>query len=344
VGLNIGKAKAVLFIVIFTMLGCAKDSEERNNASSSNYPMIPTGFPEPNFPEDNPFSEASYELGKKLFFDPILSKDSSISCGSCHSPGRAFADNNAFSMGVEGRLGSRNTPSLANVAYHPHFTREGGVPSLEMQVLVPIQEHNEFDFNIVLIAERLAYRADYIELAERAYGREPDPFVIVRSLANFERTLISGNSPFDQYYFQGLSNALNAAERRGMDLFFSDSLACSSCHGGFDFTDYSFRNNGLYLNYADSGRMRLTGLESDRALFKVPSLRNVEVTAPYMHDGSIESLEEVIEHYQSGGASHPNKSTLIKGFKLNPQEVQDLVGFLETLTDHEFLNNQRHNP
>jgi cytochrome c peroxidase len=305
---------------------------------------IPAGFPPMDFPDDNPFSLVGYKLGKKLFYDPIMSRDSSISCGSCHLPEKGFSDTGAFSIGVDGISGTRNTPSLSNVGYHPYFTREGGVPTLEMQVLVPVQEHNEFDFNIVLIAERLKRNEEYVKLCLEAYGRDPDAFCITRSIANFERTLTSGNSSFDKYYYQGLSAALSDDEKRGMNLFFSDELACSQCHGGFDFTDYSFQNNGLYINYPDSGRMRLTGLETDRGLFKVPSLRNVALTPPYMHDGSMQSLEEVVNHYQSGGQNHVNKSVLISGFQLSETEKQELIAFLQSLTDYEFLENKNHRP
>lgn len=337
----------LVFLLAFfgLMLACTKDdSVSTLDGQPESLLVVPEGFPSVEFPEDNPFTTASYKLGKRLFFDPILSRDSSISCGSCHLPGKAFSDAQALSFGVNDALGTRNTPSLANVAYHPYFTREGGVPTLEMHVLVPIQEHNEFNFNIVLIAERLKRNSEYVAMAKTAYDREPDPYVITRSIANFQRTLLSGNSAFDRYFNQGISSALSEAELRGLDLFFSDDLACGSCHSGFDFTDYDFKNNGLYSDYIDEGRMRLTGSESDRALFKTPSLRNVELTAPYMHDGSLETLEEVVLHYQSGGSEHNNKSELIKGFELSETERDDLIAFLKSLSDMTFVTNQNHLP
>ena len=300
---------------------------------------IPDGFPEIDFPEDNTFSKARWELGKKLFFDPVMSLDSSVSCASCHEPNLAFSDDVTFSLGVEQRIGVRNAPTLANVAYHPYFTREGGVPTLEMQVLVPIQEHVEFDFNIILLAERLNADSTYIKMADQAYGRTPDAFVITRALACFERSLLSGNSPFDQYSTQNKLNALTDAQKRGMDLFFSDRANCSKCHSSFDFSNYAFENNGLYESYDDEGRFRLTGIENDRALFKVPSLRNVELTAPYMHDGSFATLEEVVDHYNIGGGNHPHKSHLIKPLDLTKAEKEDLIQFLKSLTDESFINN-----
>lgn len=339
------KRIVLLGLVVFFFFSCSKDSEESGNGPEAKpLLVIPEGFPSMDFPDDNPFTEASYDLGKKLFFDPIMSRDSSISCGSCHLPNKAFSDIVDFSLGVDDALGTRNSPSLANVGYQPYFMREGGVPTLEMQVLVPIQEHNEFDFNILLIAERLNRIPAYVEMSLEAYNRNPDPFVITRAIANFERTLISGNSPYDQYALQGNDLALNESEKRGMDLFFSDSLACSSCHGDFNFTDYSFQNNGLYIEYEDEGRERLTNLEADRALFKVPGLRNVELTAPYMHDASMATLLEVLMHYETGGENHPNKSEEIQGFALTDTERLDLLAFLNALTDNEFISNENHRP
>lgn len=300
---------------------------------------IPPGFPPMEFPDDNTFTFERWELGKKLFFEKALSRDSSISCASCHAPGLAFGDDVAFSPGIENRPGTRNSPSLANIGYHPYFTREGGVPSLEMQVLVPIQEHNEFDFNIVLIAERLQNDPAYVEMATNAYNRLPDPFVITRALATFERSLISGNSSYDRYFYQGNTQALSAGAIRGKELFFSDKTACFQCHNGFNFTNYAFENNGLYENYKDPGRFRLTLEPADSALYKVPSLRNVSVSAPYMHDGSLKTLREVIEHYNTGGASHPHKNPIIRPLGLTEQEKIDLIAFLESLTDPIFLEN-----
>ena len=300
---------------------------------------LPAGFPEMVIPADNTFTEVRWDLGRKLFFDPILSADSTLSCASCHLQSYAFADQRPTSPGVEDRPGTRNVPSLGNVGYQPYFTREGGVPTLEMQVLVPIQEHNEFDFNIVLAAERLAGRPDYVEAAEAAYGRTPDAFVITRALACYERSLLTGNSAFDQFFYQGRPDALSAQALEGMALFFSEKTGCTHCHGGFNFTNYTIVNNGLYESYDDPGLERLTGDPTDRGKFKVPSLRNVAITAPYMHDGSLWTLSEILDHYQRGGAVHPNKSPLLQPFALSPSEKQALIAFLESLTDATFLEN-----
>ena len=325
-------------LIILVGASCRNEDEVRPSYIPA-LMEIPKGFPAVEFQEGNEFSMARWELGKKLFFVPVMSVDSSISCASCHLPELAFSDNQASSPGVENRPGVRNASPLFNVAYHPYFTREGGVPTLEFQILVPIQEHNEFDFNIVLLAERLAQDSNYVQMAAAAYEQVPNPFVITRSLAVFERSLLSGYSPYDQYANYDISGAMSKAAIRGMELFFSEQTNCSSCHGGFNFTNYAFENNGLYEEYPDEGRFRLTGEEADRSLFKTPSLRNVELTAPYMHDGSIASLKEVIDHYQTGGKNHPHRSELIQSLQLTDGEKADLLQFLQSLTDETFVNN-----
>ncbi|MCF8459690.1 MAG: cytochrome-c peroxidase [Flavobacteriales bacterium] len=304
----------------------------------------PKGFPEIPFPDDNRFSDARWLLGRKLFYDPIMSLDSSISCASCHMAQFAFSDTVAMSLGAAKAIGTRNAPTLTNVVYNPSFTRDGGVPTLEMQILVPIQEHNEFNFNIVLIAERMMKDPTYVQMSNEAYGKNPDHFVITRALGCFERTIISGNSRYDKYAFQDQKGELNEVELKGMGLFFSSEMGCSGCHSGFNFTDYSFKNNGLYIAYQDSGRKRLTDLEIDQSLFKVPTLRNVGLTAPYMHDGSLQTLEQVLEHYSSGGKPHANKSELIKPLNLSSKQKEQLVAFLNTLTDYEFINRAEFKP
>ena len=300
--------------------------------------VVPSHFPKMKFPEDNQFTKERWELGKKLFFDPILSLDSSISCASCHKPSLAFSDDKPMSPGIKNRAGKRNAPSLANIGYHPYFLREGGVPTLEMQVLVPIQEHNEFNHNIVEIGKQLEKIPEYVEMSKIAYNKKPNYFVITRALGVFERTLVSGNSKYDKYLNKKVK--FTKKEKQGMDLFFSDKTNCFTCHSGFNFTNYGFENTGLYFNYKDIGRMRFTKDSSDIARFKVPSLRNISVTAPYMHDGSIATLKEVVEHFNSGGKNHVNKSKLIKPLNLSEEEKENLVLFMETLTDYEFIRNE----
>ncbi|MFN8330266.1 MAG: cytochrome c peroxidase [Saprospiraceae bacterium] len=326
---------------LLIFLACQK--EEISDIPPENEPLlfIPRGFPQPILPADNQLTPARFLLGKKLFYEVAFSRDSTISCASCHSPHLAFSDSVAFSFGA-GRLpGVRNAPTLANVAYQPYFTREGGVPTLEMQILVPIQEHNEFDFNILLIADRLKTDSTYVRMSREAYGRDPDFYIITRSIACFERTFISGESRYDKFLSQGQSNKLTDSEKRGLKLFFSEKTNCSSCHSGFNFTNYSFENNGLHLKYTDPGRFRLTEDSSDFAKFKVPTLRNIALTAPYMHDGSLLSLESVVDHYNLGGKNNPQQNPLIRPLGLNAEEKKDLVAFLISLTDEHFVSNNK---
>ena len=281
--------------------------------------------------------KAAIELGKKLFYDPIMSRDCTISCSSCHKPELAFTDGLKTSIGIKGRVVSRNSPTLANFENQPYFLLDGVNNSLESQVTVPIQEHTEFDFHILLLVERLKKDSLYLALSLKAYGEEPSTVVITHSIAEFERTIVSNNSAFDKYK-NGDTTALNNSQLRGKNIFF-EKLYCGECHNQENLTDYSLTNNGLYEVYADSGRMRKTELEKDRAIFKVPTLRNIELTAPYMHDGSLSNLNDVISHYSSGGKEHKNKSEIIKPFSLTEQEKEDLINFLKSLTDYDFLTN-----
>ncbi|NRA12349.1 MAG: cytochrome-c peroxidase [Crocinitomicaceae bacterium] len=277
------------------------------------------------------------ELGKQLFYDPILSRDSSISCATCHKQELAFTDGITKAKGIFDRIGKRNSPTLTNVGNRPYLLLDGVNPSLEAQVGAPIQEHSEFDFHILLILERLKQISKYQELAKKGYDSEITEFVFVNSIAEFERTLVSNNSPYDQY-LQGNKKALSESQIRGKKLFF-DKFYCGKCHNGDDLTNDRLTNNGLYLEYEDDGRMRLTEREEDRAVFKVPTLRNIAITAPYMHDGSIETLEEVLQHYMTGGMNHPQKAEEIKPFELSAKEKTDLIQFFHALTDSTFITN-----
>jgi cytochrome c peroxidase len=298
----------------------------------------PEGFPAMPIPADNALSYARVQLGKRLFYDPILSRDSSISCGSCHLQSLAFTDGRQFAQGIDGRLGFRNAPALTNLAWHPYFFYDGGVPTLELQVLAPIEAHFEMDNDLLAVIDRLQRHRQYPILFEQAYARKPDPYALTRAIAAFERTLLTGDAPWDRHITQRLPAAMSAAQLRGWALFQSDSLHCSSCHTGFDFTDYTFQNIGLPVTTADSGRMRITLAESDRGKYKTPSLRNVALTAPYMHDGSIATLPAVIDHFASGGVHGPNQSVLVQGFTISESEKADLVAFLHALTDVGFVN------
>ncbi|NQX93187.1 MAG: cytochrome-c peroxidase [Flavobacteriales bacterium] len=299
-------------------------------------------LPEMTIPEDNPMTQASIALGKKLFYDPRLSDDGMVSCASCHAQEFGFAQNQPLAFGSEGIQGRRNSPSLTNVGYQPHFTFEGGVSTLEMQVLVPIQEHDEFNSNILEIVDRLSDDEIYDNLSLEAYDRSVDPFVITRAIAAFERSMVSESSRYDLKEL-GLAEFTDE-EELGESLFYSEELKCSQCHSGVLFTNFNFENNGLYQNYPDSGRFRLTNNQEDIGLFKIPTLRNIEVTGPYMHDGTFETLEDVILHYAQGGSNHFNQSNLVQGFNIDETEVNALKAFLMTLTDDQFLTNPTFQP
>ncbi|MCF8278076.1 MAG: c-type cytochrome [Flavobacteriales bacterium] len=299
---------------------------------------IPNWFPELGIPAENQLTQARIDLGRKLFYEPLLSSDSSVSCSSCHQIGKAFTDGFPISLGVNDALGMRNAPTLANIGYAPHLFFDGGVATLELQSQAPIFSPTEMNFTIAGFLERIADDDEYKRMFAEAYGREPDAFGISRAIASFERTLLSGNSRFDQYEYQGIANSLSASEIRGKNIFFSNEASCTSCHEPPLFTNYAYENIGLYLNYADSGRARISHLEEDKGKFKVPSLRNVELTAPYMHDGSLQSLEEVVHHFNSGGAGHPNQSPDVKPLNLTEQQKIDLVAFLRSLTDQSFVS------
>ena len=290
------------------------------------------------FPEDNPFSEASLELGGALFFEKLLSRDTSISCQACHMVNVAFADHLPLGEGIQGRHVTRNTPTVFNMAFHPYFMIDGKFKTLEEQVLGPINEHREFDMTPELVMERLKTIPYYEELSQKAYGEALSIEVVQKSIANFERMLISDNSRFDQFK-RGEIN-LTEQEMKGWVLFQSTELNCIQCHGGYNFTNYAFENNGLKKEYQDSGRALITKQKEDIAKFKVPTLRNVALTYPYMHDGSFATLDSVIDHYASGGKKHSSQSELITGFEINQEERNALIAFLETLTEERYLNQE----
>ncbi len=298
---------------------------------------LPPHFPYPELPQDNALTEARVALGKRLFYEPALSVDSSVTCESCHKQALAFAHDLAISPGVKGRLGFRNAPTLANVAYLTAVNKDGGVPKLDLQALVPIEDHAEMSLSVLTAADRLNADPSYAMAFQRAYGEPANPFTITRALGAFQRTLISANSRYDQH-LQG-TYTLSPAEARGRQLFFSERTQCSSCHGGFNFTENGFFNNGLYEAYTDGGRRRVTGLPEDDGRLRVPTLRNIARTAPYMHDGSLTDLQAVLEHYNRGGSAHPNKDDRIRPLQLSGQELSDLKAFLHTLTDTAFLLN-----
>jgi len=336
--LSIKFAPAIFICFLITIVfSCSK--EEMKVTTYPELMEVPAHFGSVPQPEDNTFTLKRWTLGKKLFYDPLFSYDSTKSCASCHHQNFSFSDRVAFSEGVNSQKTTLNVPPLINLAYQPYYTGAGGVPTIEMQILVPIQEHNELNFNMPGIVKRVNQNSEYIQMAMDAYGRKPDAYVATRALACFERSLLSTQSEYDKYLSNQDESDLSAEALRGMKLFNSQRCGCSECHSGVNLTNYTFQNNGLYSHNPEDGRYRITLKDEDMGKFKVPTLRNVEYTAPYMHDGSIPTLEEVVRMYEKGGFPYPTKSPLIRGFQLTDQERNDLISFLKSLSDINFITN-----
>jgi cytochrome c peroxidase len=263
-------------------------------------------------------------FGKELFFEKQLSVTGTISCGSCHVPEKYFCDNKTKGSGIHGRSTNRNVPSLLNIKAQPYFMYDGGVKTLEMQMLVPIQDTNEMGEQMGSVLKKLRKNKSYLEKSKSLYHRDLDAFVITRAIAEYERSLVSSNSKYDLYKAKKVQ--LNSQEKNGEKLFVE--LRCDRCHSGNKFTDFSFQDNGLALKSdTDFGRYRITGKSEDKWKFKVPTLKNCSKTAPYLHDGSLKSLEEVIHGYENS----LNQQTRIR--KLSKIEVKALVIFLNSLTE-----------
>ncbi|HEY8367678.1 MAG TPA: cytochrome c peroxidase [Bacteroidia bacterium] len=303
------------------------------NSNTSQKPQAIALWPQVQDPYHNTYTPARYKLGEKLFFEPLLSKNNTLSCASCHIPEKAFADNEIISPGVNPQfLGVRNTPSILNRAYLPHLMTEGSIKSLEHFSIAPLQENKEMHQNIAKSVEKIADNPEYISLFKEAYDTIPSIKYIPRALAVYQRYLLSKGSKFDAY-LAGNTNALNQQEKAGMKLFYSERTNCGKCHSGFLLSDFKFHNIGILNTKPDSGRYRLTGIPEDSLAFKTPSLRNVGITYPYMHDGQFQSLDEVLAFYNKGGENIPRKSELIKPLGLNTEEIAQIKAFLLTLTD-----------
>lgn len=284
-------------------------------------------------PDDNPLTRERVALGARLFVDPLLSVDRSVSCSSCHRPAHAFSDSIPFSRGAHGRAGKRNAPSILNVVYRSSFFWDGRANSLEEQVLQPIQDSLEMDLSLAELETRVRASASYSRAFRRAFGEDVSAQNIARALSSYLRTLRSGNAAIDGFK-NGDTTALSPVARRGIDLFVGKAH-CAACHLGPNLSDGDFHSTGVAFRgdtLRDPGRFAVTGRAEDRGLFKTPSLRNVAVTAPYMHDGSVRTLEEVVEFYDAGGRRNPNLDPLVRPIHLAPDEKRALVEFLRGLT------------
>ena len=274
---------------------------------------------------------AKLELGRALFYDPYLSADGAVSCASCHQQSKAFTDGGAVSTGAFGRTGQRSAPSLVNVAARSKLFWHGGSPSLELQALGPLTDHNEMALTPEQIVSKLRQHPTYPARFQAAFGREPDLTSLTAALATFERSLVSYNAPFDRYS-AGEASAMSAAAVRGMDLFY-DKAECFHCHNGKNLSDNLPHNNASELFNEDLGAAQLTGRDEDVGKFITPTLRNIGLTAPYMHAGSMPTLREVVEHYNAGGQPNPNADPLVRPLGLSEAEISDLVAFLQALDD-----------
>jgi len=331
---------------------CGALSCQEREAAPDALPLLtdaqaPAGFPAGPVaaaaPADNTLTEERAQLGKRLFFDVRLSRTREISCSTCHQQQHAFADPNNVSVGVDGQTGTRNSPSLVNLAWGASFFWDGRSPTLEDQAGRPIEDPHEMDASIATIVEELRLDADYSASFLSAYASEPTELTLRQALASFVRTLISANSPYDRF-LRGDQSALESAAERGKTLFFGEGAECFHCHSPGMLTNEGFFNNGTFEEGGDVGREAVTERLGDRGKFKVPGLRNVAVTAPYMHDGSLPTLEDVIEQYASGGRGHPTTDPQIKPLPLSQGDKRDLLAFLEALTDDSFLTDARFLP
>ena len=286
-------------------------------------------------PEDNPLTREKVELGRKLFFDLLLSRDQTLSCAGCHDPERAFTDGRAISEGVFERKGTRSVPTLVNRGYGRTFFWDGRISSLEEQVLQPIQDSKEMDMTLEEILTRLKKEEDYRQGFREAFRTEVNSEGIAKALASYVRTLLSGHSRFDRYV-NGEREALSEDARQGLEIFRGKGN-CAACHVGPNFTDERFHNTGVAWKngrFMDSGRFLVTGQEKDQGAFKTPTLREIARTSPYMHDGSLKSLEDVIKFYDRGGNPNPSLDPDLKPLRLTQREKRALKTFLKSLSGH----------
>jgi cytochrome c peroxidase len=315
---------------------------------------VPDHFPEPIIPEDNPLTVQGVELGRHLFYDPIMSVDSTQSCFSCHNAQLAFTDGKAVSTGVLGIEGTRSSMPLFNLTYNiSGFFWDGRSPTLEDQAFLPIEDHIELNDSWDNVLDKLRAHPDYPVMFREAFGidkkSEITSDLAVKALAQFERIMISGTSRFDEVII--LQNGWPTdSEQRGRNLFFVEFAGpvshpgCSHCHGSELFTTNNYFNNGIQEvdnleDFSDRGLGAVTGNIYDNGKFRTPSLRNIALTAPYMHDGRFSTLEEVIEHYASGGHYSETLDPNIQPFEMSEQDKEDLIAFLNMLTDTTFINN-----
>ncbi|NOS92762.1 MAG: cytochrome-c peroxidase [Cyclobacteriaceae bacterium] len=336
------------FFLLFVIVGvlCIACAEEAVDSNGSPYTFRkPANFPEAAYTfENNPVTQKGFELGRALFYDPILSADSTIACANCHQQAAAFADPvHTLSRGVMDRSGTRNAPAIQNMAFQRLFFWDGGVKHLDFVPINAITSDVEMAEKIAHVVEKLQRNPSYVTKFNEAYQEPPSSQKMLYALSQFMNLMVSANSRYD-HYVRKEGESLTTAELNGLQLFTSK---CSSCHATDLFTDGSFRNNGLDATFEkDNGRERITELAEDKGKFKVPSLRNVELTDPYMHDGRFKTLEQVLDHYATGVVNSETLDLILKrdegfGIPLTIEEKANIILFLKTLTDREFILDKR---
>jgi cytochrome c peroxidase len=312
-----------LLVAVFVAAGIAADTYTFN---------LPKGFPKPRVPADNPMTPAKVELGRYLFYDTRMSVNGKTSCATCHKQELAFTDGRAIAVGTTGESHPRGAMSLINIAYSATLTwNNPDMKVLEEQALVPMMGDHPVELGLREgdgFLPMLGADAKYRVLFERAFSDESARITmsnVTKAIASFERSIISGRSPYDRYHYNREDDAVSDAAKRGETLFFDSRHSCFRCHGGFNFSDAGLHN---------------TGVNADTGLFKAPTLRNIAITGPYMHDGSIATLPDVLDHYAAGGRVHdnPSKDPLIHGFEMSKQDREDLIAFLQSLTDEAILH------
>ncbi len=339
-------ALVIVLLIIAAAVWLVRSSEQRGPAipvGRQTAIIAPLGLPPVPVPGNNPPTLATIELGRRLYYDTGLSVDNTVSCASCHDPQYGFADPKPVSEGVQKKTGSRNSPTVFNAAYYETQFWDGRAPSLEKQAEGPVENPVEMAHTLKGVEERLSRDVTYVPAFEKAFGPGPITYEMVeKAIASFERTVISANSPFDRWYYGKDEKAVSDSVKRGFEVFRrADKGNCAACHSVGDnhalFTDNKFHNIGVGVHgdeqLKDLGRYEITKNESDKGAFRTPSLRNVALTAPYLHDGSRKTLKEVVDFYIGGGNSNPHRDPLIKPLDfLSGQEQQDLIAFLEALT------------
>jgi cytochrome c peroxidase len=289
----------------------------------------PLGLRELKVPEDNPLSKEKIELGKQLYFDKRLSRDNTVSCATCHDPQKGWSNGDRFATGIKGQVGGRSAPTIINAAYQTNQFWDGRASEVEGQALGPIQNPIEMDMTLPELVSRLNKIEGYRQQFQKVFGTDVTEQGVAKAIASFERTVLSGGAPYDRYK-AGDKSALSASAERGMKIFFNKAF-CSACHAGPNFTDGAFHNIGVGMDQKDPdiGRQAVSKELGDRGSFKTPTLREIARTAPYMHDGSLKTLEDVIEYYRKGGNANPQLDEEIFPLKVTDEEKKDLITFLK---------------